>query len=205
MEKIHKGDIPPQFLALIKQAEDTIEKVLVPLHALCPDDVPVIKWKGDQWQPELVNDDIYPQYHRSEDYALREGAKQQPADRYEVLWALPLCGRDQTRQWHDKIGLTNGTARYVLLFHFEFKVRRGDRELAASSIECLMGMYEGYKEDGRSVVSVFRNDHGSDIPITVPLLATLAKHVEDLSHHREIERQVGQVLRNIQLDHPEYN
>lgn len=205
MQKIQKQDLPPPLQELVKQTENNVEQVLLHLHALCPDDVPIVKWEGDEWQPDLLNDDIYPQFHLSEDYVERGGdERQQPADRYEVLWALPLCGRDQTKHWHDKLGLGNNTATNVLLFHYEFKVRRSDQTVDSSLLECYFGMYEGYQGHTGSVSKVFQNSHDNTIPVTAKLLVTMVEHVEDLRRHVEIERRVADVMRHLREHHQQW-
>jgi hypothetical protein len=198
MQKIQKQDLSPPLQELVKQTENNVEQVLLHLHALCPDDLPIVKWEGDEWQPDLLNDDIYPQFHRSEDYVQpADTDRQQPAERYEVLWAVPLCGRDQTKHWHDKLGLGNSTAGKVLLFHYEFKVRQADQVLESSLLECFFGMYDGYQGHAGSVSRVFQNNRDNTIPVTSALLVTMVEHVEDLRRHVNIEHRVADVMRHM--------
>jgi hypothetical protein len=199
MQKIQKNDLPDPLQRLVEQTEHNIEQLLLHLHALCPDDVPAIKWEGDQWQPDLLNDDIYPQFHRAEDFENQEKGGDHPeTERYEVLWALPLCGRDQTKHWHDKIGLANGTASKVLLFHYEFTVTRADKILQSSLLECFVGVYEGYQGHSGSVVRTWQNSHDNTVPIAPALLVTLVEHIENLRHHIEIEKRVAKVIRRME-------
>lgn len=203
MQKIQKQDLPELFQDLVKQTEDNIEQLLLSVHAMCPDDVPIIKWEGDEWQPDLLNDDIYPQFHVSDDFVHDESSgRPAPAKRYEVLWALPLCGRDQTKHWHDKIGLSDGTAERVLLFHWEFKALENDPVLRTSWLECSIGMFEGYRDQSRSVVSLFRNEHANSIPVTPALVVKLVKHIQDLHEHVDLEKRVIQIMRRMKEQHP---
>jgi hypothetical protein len=69
----------------------------------------------------------------------------------------------------------------------------------SETIECFFGMYEGYRNTDRSVVSVYHNLRGNSIPVAIPLLVNMVKHVQDLHEHVALEKQVAKVLRRMDI------
>ena len=189
--QIKKQDVPAKLLELIQRTEDNVEQVLLHLHAMRTEDLPHIKWEWDEWQPALLSEETYPQFH------LVDGAAKTT---YQALWAVPLCGRDQTQQWQDKAALDAGTARQVLLFQFEVEAV-GD-EAGKMSLECFLGMYPGYKSaNGTTVESVFRNSDGNTMPVTVLFLIEMANRIEDLAHYVKLERRAITAMSDIKQQH----
>lgn len=190
--QISKQDVPRQFHELIKRTEDNIEQLILHLHGMRPEDLPLIKWEWDEWQPALLNEDTYPQFHAQE----KAGAKL-----YQVLWAIPLCGRDQNQHWHDKERLDKGTAEQVLLFQMELMVDASGG-LQNTALECFLGLYDGCcGTPGRSVESIVRIPNGNEITVTVPLLVKMTRRIEDLVHQLKLEHRAKTVMRDIEHLH----
>jgi len=166
--------------------------VILHLHGMRPDDLPLIKWEWDEWQPALLNEDTYPQFHVKD----QSGTKL-----YQVLWAIPLCGRDQTSHWHDKIRLDEGTAEQVLLFQMDLIID-AEGKLQNTALECFLGLYEGYcGNPGRSVESIARTASGNQIEVTAELLVKMARRIEDLVHHIQLVQRAKTVMRDVQQLH----
>lgn len=107
---------------------------------------------------------------------------------------LPLCGRDQTRHWYDKLGLAGNTATHVLLFQYELNVRQSDQAVDASVLACYFGMFEGYRGHAGTISRIFQNSRDNSIPVTPTLLVTMVEHIEELRRRVDTEQRVAKVM-----------
>ncbi len=185
--------------SLVEETEHNIEDLLLCLEALRGEDVPHIGWDWNekQWQPELISNDDYPQCYRH----LTPGG----GIDYHVIWSVPLCRRDQTRDWRDAERYFQGIGRQVLLFEYKLSTDPVDgpvpglraaasltdrpARMLGDSLSVSLGLYEGVPL--RRVTS---SESGNKIKVDLPLLISLAESIDGLKNYLALEKQAVAVL-----------
>ena len=185
--------------SLVEATEHNIEDLLLCLEALRSDDVPHIgwDWEENQWQPELVSQDHYPQCYR---HATPGGGID-----YHVIWSVPLCRRDPAIDWRDAERYFQGSGRQVLLFEYMLSTEPVDDTVAdlgaaasgselparllGDSISVWLGLHEGVPLQRVTAIEA-----GNKIKVDLPLLVSLAESIDALKSYLALEKQATAVL-----------
>lgn len=198
-ELVRLDQLPPELVdeqetvlatrARIADTEHNIEDLLLCLEALRPDDVPHVYWDWEQneWQPELVNHEHYPQAyaHRTPGGGVD----------YHIVWSVPICRRDPTRTWNDGQHYFAGTGRQALLFEYRLATEPAAEpdasppRLLAESIHISLALHEQVE-----LKPVWSNHAGNTIRVDASLLLGLIESIDALKHFLALEKQVLGVL-----------
>ncbi len=173
---------------LVAATEHNIEDLLLCLEGMRSEDVPHMNWDWDrnQWQPDLLRDDHYPQCYKHD-------TPSGGAD-FHILWSVPLCGRSQQRDWNDAEHYFRGQGRQALIFDYQLSTaatRPGGLppRLLADSISVSLAMVEG-----TPLRKLVKAESGNKIRVDMPLLIEIARTIDELKAYLALERQALEVL-----------
>ncbi len=192
MKRIKLSELPEAVRLQVEATEHNIEDLLLCLHGMRSDDVPSMHWNWDEeeWQPALVDEDEhYPQCYEVEGDSIGPGDVQEKPLDFQILWSVPVCGRDQAKHWHDIQHFRTGSVRQAIVFDYDISKPRAGQKI---SEEHRLTVWFGATEK-TPLFKVYASDDNR-IAIDVELLTGLAKQLDDLRAYLKLERQAEEIL-----------
>src|SRR5271168_2226501 len=122
MKRMKLSELPDSVRRQVEATENNIEDLLLCLNGMRPDDVPSMHWSWDEeeWQPALVDEDeYYPQCYEVQGDSIGPGSMQGTPLEYQILWSVPVCGRDQAKHWCDIQHFREGSVRQAIVFDYD--------------------------------------------------------------------------------------
>jgi hypothetical protein len=192
MKRMKLSDLPEGVRRQVEATEHNIEDFLLCLNGMRPDDVPSMHWSWDEkeWQPALVDEDeYYPQCYLVQGDSIGPGSVQEKPLDYQILWSVPVCGRDGSKHWHDIQHFREGSVRQAIVFDYD--VSNSPAEQQASS-EQRLTIWFGTTER-TPLVKIFAG-HDNRILIDADLLIGMSQRLDDLRVYLRVERQAEEIL-----------
>ena len=73
-------------------------------------------------------DEHYPQCYEVQGDSIGPGNLQEKPLDYQILWSVPVCGRDQAKHWHDIQHFREGSVRQALVFDYDIARPQGSQQ-----------------------------------------------------------------------------
>jgi hypothetical protein len=192
MKRMKLSELPEAVRRQVEATEHNIEDLLLCMNGMRPDDVPSMHWNWDEeeWQPALVEEDeYYPQCYEVQNDSIGPGSAQEKPLDYQILWSVPVCGRDGSKHWCDIQHFREGSVRQAVVFDYDISCPRTANEACG---EQRLTVWFGTTERA-PLLKVYSSDDNR-IAIDVDILIYLAKQLDDLRDYLKLERQAEGIL-----------
>jgi hypothetical protein len=192
MKRMKLSELPESVRRQVEATEHNIEDLLLCLNGMRPDDVPSMHWSWDEreWQPALVDEDeYYPQCYEVLGDSIGPGSVQEKPLDYQILWSVPVCGRDGEKHWHDIQRFREGSVRQAIVFDYDVAApKSADEACGEQRLTVWFGTTERLP-----LIKVCASDDNR-IPVDLDLLISMATQLDDLRAYLKIERQAQEIL-----------
>jgi hypothetical protein len=192
MKRMKLSELPDPVRRQVEATEHNIEDLLLCLNGLRSDDVPSMhwNWEEEEWQPALVDEDeYYPQCYEVLGDSIGPGSVQEKPLDYQILWSVPICGRDGSKHWHDIQKFREGCVRQAIVFDYDISRPRTAGETCR---EERLTIWFGATERAPLLKVYASNDNR--IAVDLDMLIGLAKQLDDLRAYLKLERQAEEIL-----------
>jgi hypothetical protein len=188
MKRLKLSELPAVVRSRAEATEHNLEDLLLCMNSMRPKDVLSMHWNWEEaeWQPALIDEDEhYPQCFATEgEYSTELDHDEPPLD-YQILWSVPLCGRDQSKHWHDIRGFRTGYVRQALIFDYDISA---SRQVDEERLTIWFGSTESIP-----LVKIYASDDNR-IVVDADLLIALSQEIDDLNEYLALEKRALEVL-----------